>query len=199
MTISSYKKLFLIGGGGHAKSVYQVLRENGIEVSGYIDIKKNDRLNLNFLHEDTFLKKFRNCLSKPRIIVALGTKKDFAFRTHIIEKYSSFPSFSHIISNSANVACDVSIDDGTIIMPGACVRTETKIGRNCIINTMSSIDHECVLKDNIHVAPGAILCGGVKVQHNVFVGAGSIIFPGVKIAENTTIPAGSIIRSELTL
>ena len=35
--------------------------------------------------------------------------------------------------------------------------------KNCIINTSSVIEHDCVIEDNTHISPKSVLGGGVKV------------------------------------
>jgi len=49
------------------------------------------------------------------------------------------------------------IGAGTVIMAGVIVNTGTKVGRHAILNTSSSIDHECVIEDFVHVSPNATI------------------------------------------
>ena len=76
------------------------------------------------------------------------------------------------------------------------------IKANSIINTRTSIDHDCVIGENVHIAPGAILCGNVSVKKRAFVGAAACIMPprltigvdaivgaGTTVLDN--VPAGS--------
>ena len=37
------------------------------------------------------------------------------------------------------------------------------------------IEHNCVVGDFVHLAVGAVLCGGVLVERNAFVGAGATV------------------------
>lgn len=79
---------------------------------------------------------------------------------------------------------------GTVIMAGAIVQTGARIGRHVIINTGASVDHDCVIEDYAHIAPGAHLCGGVHVGEGALIGVGVGIEPGVKI------PAWHIVKRE---
>ena len=67
---------------------------------------------------------------------------------------------------TASIADNATIGPGSQILAGAIVAPEAKLGRECIINTNASVVHECVLEDGVEVAPGAILCGLVKVDTN---------------------------------
>lgn len=80
------------------------------------------------------------------------------------------------------------IGDGTVIMPGAVIMNNVRIGKHCIINTGATINHDCVIGDFAHIAPGANLCGGVHV------GEGSLVGVGVSIEPNVQIPAWHIVK-----
>ena len=58
-------------------------------------------------------------------------------------------------------------------MAGSVIKAGTTIKKNTIINSRVTIDHDCIIGKNVHIVPGAILCGNVKVGNNAFIGAGS--------------------------
>jgi len=49
-----------------------------------------------------------------------------------------------IISPDAIVDQSVTIGEGTVVIPGVVINVDVFIGKNCIINTKSSIDHDCI-------------------------------------------------------
>ena len=163
-TISLKNNLFLIGGGGHALSVLEVLEENKLIVSGLVDIKNNSNLDLPYKNESEFISSFKNQGYKPQILITIGSKTDCNFRASIIKKYKDFSYHPYVASKSSILAKDVKIGAGTVVMPGACIRTASVIGEHCIINTGALLDHECILSENVHIGPGAILCGNVKFR-----------------------------------
>lgn len=62
---------------------------------------------------------------------------------------------------------------------------------------MSIIEHDVVIEENCHIAPGSIILGGAHICRDTFIGAGSIILQGVKIGSNSIIAAGSIVNKNL--
>ena len=46
-----------------------------------------------------------------------------------------------------------------------------------IVNTGASVDHECVIGDAVHLAPGARLAGRVTVGEAAWVGIGAVVKP----------------------
>jgi acetyltransferase-like isoleucine patch superfamily enzyme len=68
---------------------------------------------------------------------------------------------------------------------------------HCIVNTVASVDHDCVLGDFVHVAPGARLCGGVTVAAGAFIGAGAVVVPGRRIGADAIIAAGAVVLTDV--
>jgi sugar O-acyltransferase (sialic acid O-acetyltransferase NeuD family) len=94
---------------------------------------------------------------------------------------------------NACIAANAQIGEGTQIMAGAVVGEEAVVGRACIINTRASIDHEDVLEDGVEVAPGATLCGLVRVGTGAWVCAGATILPRITIGPDAIVGAGAVV------
>lgn len=100
--------------------------------------------------------------------------------------------FGIAIHSSAVVSPKAKIGEGSVICAGAVICADAVIGKHCIINTGASVDHDSVLKDFVHIAPGAHLCGGVQVGEGGFVGTGVCLAPGYRVEEWTLIKARRI-------
>jgi len=99
---------------------------------------------------------------------------------------------------SAVIAEDAIIGEGTQIMAGAIIGPEAKIGNQCIINANASIDHDNILEDGVEIAPGATLCGLVRVGQCAWVGAGATVLPMVKIGQGALVGAGSVVNKDVS-
>ncbi|MFW9994124.1 MAG: acetyltransferase [Candidatus Odinarchaeota archaeon] len=102
-----------------------------------------------------------------------------------------------IAHETAYIAPNSTIGTGSQIMAGAIICPEVKIGRECIINTKASIDHECILEDGVEVAPGATLCGLVHVGVNAWICAGATVLPRIKIGVNAIVGAGAVVTKDV--
>jgi sugar O-acyltransferase (sialic acid O-acetyltransferase NeuD family) len=102
-----------------------------------------------------------------------------------------------VIDRAAHVSATSMIGRGVQIFPLAIVAAQSIIGDACIVNHRASVDHECVLQEGVHVAPGATLCGCVKVGVNVFVGAGAVVLPRLVIGDGATIGAGAVVTRDV--
>ena len=67
--------------------------------------------------------------------------------------------------------------EGIQVMPGAIAHKFTSIGKHCILNTNSTVDHECKLGDGVHVMGGASIAGRVEIGDFSTIGTNATILP----------------------
>jgi sugar O-acyltransferase (sialic acid O-acetyltransferase NeuD family) len=190
------KDIILIGGGGHCKSVIDVIEQEGrFKIVGIIDkpeLLKTDVLGYKVIGNDLDLsdlsKKYKYALvtvgqiKSPLLRIKLF---DLAVRAEFV-----LPT---IISARAYVSKHASIGQGTIVMHDVLINANSKIGSNCIVNSKALIEHDVVIEDHCHVSTGSIINGGVTVKANCFIGSGSITRESITIKSNSFIKAGSLV------
>ena len=86
---------------------------------------------------------------------------------------------------------------GSVVMANAVINPFVKIAQACIINTASSIDHDCTLAVGVHVSPGGNIAGGVKIGKHSWLGIGSSVKQLVQIGDNVTVGAGAVVVDDL--
>ena len=79
-------------------------------------------------------------------------------------------------------------------MHGAIVNSYVTIGKNCIINSKSLIEHDVTIGDETHVATNATVNGSVRVGKNCFIGSSSVIKQGISIKPNSFIRANYLVK-----
>lgn len=178
----------LFGASGHAKVIIEILRALGKDTGCLYDDNPQGKL----LHGKPVFKPIEKKVEGP-LIVSIGScqaRKLVAERFHDLD-------FSTAIHPSAIISDTASIEEGTVIMAGTIINADVKIGKHCILNTKASVDHECIIGDYVHIAPGVTLSGNVKVGDCTWIGVGSCVKQGIKIGENCMIGAGSVIVSDI--
>jgi len=191
------KEIIVLGAGGHAKSVIDVIElQNEYKIAGIIDndLKKGSRfLDYEIIGNDDNLKSLRE--KYKYAIIGVGQIKTPNIRIKLFQKLKEFNFILPvIISPFAYVSKRAKIEEGTIIMHHALVNTDAKIGKNCIINSKALIEHDVVIADFCHISTGAIVNGGVEIENNVFLGSNSVCKEYIKIKENSFIKAGSLVK-----
>ena len=171
------EKIVLIGGGGHCKSVIDVIeQENKYEIIGIVDKKElfgNDVLGYKIIGCDNELETiFQTC---KNAFITVGQIKSNKVRVDLFNKVKQIGfNLPVVISPLAYVSKHSSIDEGTIIMHHALINANAKIGKNCMINSKSLIEHDVIVEDNCHISTASVLNGGVVVKENSFFGSNSV-------------------------
>ena len=75
--------------------------------------------------------------------------------------------------------------------------SHSKIGDFCVLNTSSTIDHECEIGNGVHIMGGVCIAGRVKIGDYVSIGTNATIFPDLEISEGAFIGAGAVVKKEL--
>ncbi len=98
---------------------------------------------------------------------------------------------------TAWIADNAIIGEGAQILAGAIIMNETRLGRQCIINTKASVDHENILEDGVEIAPGATLCGCIRVRTAAWVCAGATVLPRLTIGPDAIVGAGAVVTKDV--
>jgi len=190
-------KIILIGGGGHCKSVIDVIEQEArFEIAGIIDkpeLLGSKILGYSVIGNDFDLKnlakKYKNAL------ITVGQIKSALVRIKlynlIIKAGFILPS---IVSPSAYISKHSKIGNGTVVMGNAIVNANAYIGDNCIINSKALIEHDCLVSNHCHISTNAVINGGVKIGPKCFIGSNVTTKENTTIKENSFIKAGSIVK-----
>ena len=85
----------------------------------------------------------------------IASVKDTKLRRKIFESWTKKGfQFASIRHPQSVVAADAIIGHGVQIFAGAVVQPTVGLGDNVIVNTSSSIDHDCIIGPHSHIAPG---------------------------------------------
>ncbi|MDM7322982.1 MAG: acetyltransferase [Gammaproteobacteria bacterium] len=194
------KSIVILGHGGHARVVLDVLRCLGWPVAGFLtpDLAAGtDWLGLPVLGDDTWLQSKK--AGDHAYVLGLGLLPHrptlrAALYHRVRDLGLDTPALIH---PSAILARDVHTESGVQIMAGAVIQPGSMIGEDALLNTGCRVDHDCQIGAHAHLAPGAILCGGVRVGEGAFIGAGAVLLPGVQIGEGAQVAAGATVRRNI--
>jgi sugar O-acyltransferase (sialic acid O-acetyltransferase NeuD family) len=200
MSSASKKSIYLVACGGHGRVVLDALISSKQTVSGIIDAKLepgSEIFGVKVLGDDSYLQNL-DPLSTT-LINGLGSTGNTRGRIELFERFSKLGfKFYGVVHPGASVGAECKIDQSAQIMAGVVLQNRVEVGKNVVINTRSSIDHDVVISEHTVVSPGAIISGSVKIGRGAFVGAGAVIIQGIKIGEGCVIGAGAVVRHHVT-
>ena len=185
--------MIIIGYSGHGFVVCGITIAGGNKITGYCDNeeKQYNPFSLQYFGKessDAALAAFK----ENDFFIAIGDNNIREKVFHNLAAKQLYPVNavhpSAVIDASAIIATQ-----GVMIAANVVINPLAKIGTGAICNTACIIEHECVVGNFAHIAPGAVLCGNVKVGNNSFVGANAVIRQGITIGNNVMIGAGAVV------
>jgi UDP-perosamine 4-acetyltransferase len=184
--------IVVIGAGGHAKVVIATVRAAGGDVVAAYDDDR-DRWGQQILGVTIRGPISIDAIGSGPAIIAIGGNRA---RQSIAERLNA--RWVTACHPSAVVHPSVTLGPGTVVFAGSVVQPDTTVGAHVILNTASSIDHDCIVGDFAHVGPGVRLCGGVTVDEGVLLGVGAKVAPNVELGPWSTAGAGAVCVVDVT-
>lgn len=195
MSVTPY---IIWGGKGHARVVHEALDEPGHRLLAVVD-RERVAPPIAGVPLLVGLEELRAWLGlpdagpPPRFVVAIGGGRgeDRLAVAARLEAVGLVPL--DVLHPRGFVARTAAVAAGGQVLAGACVGACASLGRQVIINTRASVDHDCRLADGVHVGPGATLAGEVTVEKCAFIGTGAVILPRLRIGAGATVGAGAVV------
>ena len=183
-------RLIIIGASGHGKVVADIAVLNGYKDIVFLDNNPavSGCAGFRVIGTDSMAAELDGDL-----FIAVGNGN---IRKHLMGMNGN-RHFPILVHPDAVIAKDAVIGAGTVIMAGAVINPGVRIGRGCIINTCSSIDHDCIIDDFVHIAVGSHLSGTVTVGKTTWIGAGATVSNNVSICGGCMIGAGAVVVKDI--
>jgi sugar O-acyltransferase (sialic acid O-acetyltransferase NeuD family) len=191
------KEIILIGGGGHCKSVIDVIEQEGkFKIIGIVDKSEllgKEILGYKVIGNDSDLADLAKIHRNALITIGQIKSPINRIRLFALALKSGFVLPS-IISPTAYVSMHSSIGNGVVVMHSAIINSHTTIGDNCIINSKALIEHDCKVHNHCHISTNATINGGVTVESESFIGSGATTKEFITIKKGSFVKAGSIVK-----
>jgi sugar O-acyltransferase (sialic acid O-acetyltransferase NeuD family) len=194
--------LLVFGGGGHAKSILDMVKKlDKYVIAGILDDDKQlsgkDVLGIPVLGTRVL---FPSLIEQGVRLAAngVGGILDINVRIKIFETLEnagfSFPSLIHPRATAETSAV---IDEGVQVFANAYIGSEAHLHPRCMVNTNAVVSHDCVIGMYSHIAPGVLLAGEVHVGARTLIGMGVTTAIGVRIGDNVRIGNGAILLADV--
>lgn len=193
--------IILLGAGGHAKVVLDLLHALDHRILGICDPELANNgvgqwRGLPVLGNDEMIEEHRP--DSIALANGIGSLPNSHLRHRLHQRFKQKGyRFITLVHPSAILGSGVELGEGVQVMAGTIIQADTQLGNDVIINTGARIDHESVIGDHTHVAPGAVLSGNVTVADGGHIGPGAVVIQGVKLGQGAVVGAGTTVLSDL--
>ncbi len=189
----SQADLYILGASGHGAVVAEIAMALGYRKIVFCD---DDPAKIGQTILDCLIIGDRHAVpEEAEVVIAIGNN---IIRNQVIDEAVKqewvLPALIH---PSAVISPSAKIHAGTVVMANSVVNARAGIGPGCILNTGSSVDHDCELGASVHIAPGVRLSGNVIVGELSMLGTGSCAIQGITIGSNSVVGAGSVVVRDI--
>ncbi|MGG0655034.1 acetyltransferase [Rummeliibacillus pycnus] len=192
------KPIIILGNGGHAAVLTDILIAKQREILGYTASKKEaNTYGLKYLGDDISIVK-QYSPESVELVLGIGSLKPSEFRMDLFNffKNKGF-TFATCIHPSAIIANNAFIAEGVQIMAGAIIQPRSIIKEISVINTGSIVEHDCMIERSIHIAPGVVMSGNVHIEEFSHIGTGAKIIQNINIGHHAMVGAGAVVVKDV--
>lgn len=189
-------ELVVIGGGGHAKVVIELLRADRWQPMGVLDpgLRSKEVAGVPVLGGDDLLPRIR-AGGIAAAAIAIG---DNGVRLRIGRTLQAQGfALAAAVHPTASVSDSARLGLGVMVMALAAINPDAVIGDLVIVNTGAVVEHDCSIGEGAHLAPRTAIGGGVTVGAGALVGIGAVACPGAIIGAGAIVGAGSLVLREV--
>ena len=187
----SSKSIWIVGTGGHAKSLASVIESSFDEIVFIAEDGELQKTDLDTVPESEFV--LEGEVSRS-LVNGVGVALGNARRKQVNEKYESLGYvFATARAESAITSSSSTHGSGVQLFHYAFVGTQSILNDHVVIGTGSIVEHDSKIGTGTFVGPGVTICGEVELGDWCFIGAGTVITPGAKVPSGEFIKAGSIV------
>lgn len=192
------KSVTIIGCGGHARSVIDILTDVFIDIK--IELYDENALENEYIFEE-FNGGYCVCpltdntiLSNRHVFIAVGDNRK---RKEWVHMFNGGNNMISIVSPRAYVSKFSKIGVGNFIADATHIGPSSRIGNYCIINSCSVVEHEVIIGDFTHVSVNSTVCGRCKIGNNVFIGAGAVVKDKISICDDVIVGANAVVVKDI--
>jgi sugar O-acyltransferase (sialic acid O-acetyltransferase NeuD family) len=194
----SKEPILIVGAGGHARACMDVIEQEGrFAIGGLVGAKDevgSRILGYPVVGTDNDLSAILS--DYPNALVCVGQIKTPAPRIRLFDLIGqSGCALPVIISPRAYVSPHATVGAGTIVMHGSIVNAGASVGKNCILNSKSLVEHDAVVSEHCHISTSATVNGGVHVGGGTFLGSHASVRQGLIIGKRCIIGMGQMVLS----
>ncbi len=194
-------KLIIFGGGGHGKTLIELVRAAGeYFVAGIVDdglMAGDEILGVPVLGGSGSLPGL--CAQGIRLAVnGVGGINHVETRIKVFEILAEAGfRCPAVVHPTAYIEPSAHLEDGVQVLAHSYVSSSARIGFGTVINAGVVVSHDCILGRVVNLSPGAMLAGGVVIEDYAQVGMAATINLNITIGRYARIGNGATVKKDV--
>lgn len=186
-------EVVIIGAGGHARTLINILELRGYKVNGIYDDNFKEDYRGEIIEGYSLLGGLDAMNGSEKVIIAKGNCQDLE---KLSLQFDSQLLSDNLIHPSALVETE-HIGSANQLSAMSYVSKSASIGSSNLIYSHTSIEHEVELGNFNVVTVNVSLCGRAKIGNGCFFGAGSVVLPNLTICDRVILGAGAVVTQDI--
>ena len=193
------RRIVLIGGGGFAKEVAEIVELNKHCIVGCVDDASAIKVPYPFWGPLKLLKSYRTDFDAIALGIGAVDRSSMAIRARIVEwiRDLGFPTTS-VVSPKAVVSRGVKIADSVFVGHGVVISVDANIEDFVILNSQVTVGHDACIGSLSVIAPGAFIGGMTSLGAQCLIGPGAQILQGLTVGHGSIVSVGSVVLRSLS-
>jgi sugar O-acyltransferase (sialic acid O-acetyltransferase NeuD family) len=190
-------RVFFVGAKSQARLCYNMLRKSGHTVPFVYDRAEGTAAPWEcvLFHDDKLFETYAKSCDAFLVCIAGEHGRDRVTYSHRLEALGL--TAISAVHPAAFIGDEVEIGKGLQAMPGAIVNDFSTIGDYCMLNTNSTVDHDCRVGNGVHVMGGASVAGVVTIGDYSTIGTNATILPHISIGQHVYVGAGAVVTRDV--
>lgn len=187
------KNVIIIGTGGHAKVVAEMVVLAGDNLLGFLTTETDKTMFMGkpvLGGNEDFYRYQEDC----QFVIAIGNPQ---VRERISKMMSAAKWYTAIHPKAVISKFDTVIGAGSTIGANAVINPGARVGAHCIVNTGAVVEHDNVIDDFAHISVGAKLAGTASVGKRTWIGIGASVLNEVRICDDCMVGAGAVVVNNI--
>lgn len=184
-------RLMILGAGGFAKEVADVVFRTGHEIAGFFEEQPSRR---DCPARGAPLFSEIPTAGFDGIVVGVG---DSALRRRFFTMFADDHECPSLVDPSAVVSRLARVGRGSLVMQGCVVNADAVVGQNVLLNVGCCVAHDCTVGDHAHLAPSVMLGGGSHVGAGAFCGTSAVVLPKKRVGDWAVCGAGAVVTHDI--
>jgi UDP-perosamine 4-acetyltransferase len=180
----------IFGSGGHARVIASLLHGRYEDISFLYENATDGQLS-----QAEFYERLADMGAEVDVYIGIGSNEARQRVFDTLRSHDVTPAAC--IAENAYIAPDAELGMGVVICPGSAVMASARVGDNVIVNTLSSVDHDCVVGRHSQITAGVTFGGTTHVGESCFFGVKSATVPGVSIGDRSIVMAASLVTRDV--
>jgi acetyltransferase EpsM len=194
-------ELILYGGGGHGKTLIDLVRATGqYHWAGVIDdnlVPGTQVLGIPVLGDSNLLPDLiaRGVRLAVNGVGGIGIPE---IRQDVFDLLAGAGfTCPAVVHPSAVIEPSAHLEDGVQVLAQSYVSSAAVIGFGSVLNAGVVVSHDCVIGRVVNLSPGAMLAGGVRLEDYVQVGMAATINLNIQVGKGARIGNGATVKSDV--